>query len=103
MNLQVLPMKYLPLKLDMASSKRGFTLLGMLLVLVIVSLLIIISMSYSQQKTEAVRIDKTVADIEQILNASLAFYIENGVWPKHLSCLQGINSNETGCKSVVPY
>ena len=59
----------------------GFTLLEMLLVLVIVAALLVIGMNYMQQKATAMRIDRTALQMQQILNAGLAYYVSNGKWP----------------------
>lgn len=67
---------------------RGFTLIEMLLVMVIVSALIFMGVRYLQQKTLNTRIDRTITQMQQILNASLAFYVANGHWPSAVQELQ---------------
>lgn len=64
-----------------SNNVTGFTLIEMLLVLVIVSALIFMSIGYLQQKTLQMRVDRTVLQMQQILNAALAFYVSNGYWP----------------------
>ncbi len=59
----------------------GFTLLEMMLVAVMVSWLIVMSISYVQQRTRAISIDRATAQMEQILNAGLSYYVNNGTWP----------------------
>ena len=68
--------------------QRGFTLIEVILVLVIVSIIIVLGMNYMQQKTQATRIERTSLQIQQILNAGLAFYVLNGRWPTGLAELQ---------------
>ncbi len=69
----------------------GFTLIEMLLVLVIVSMFIYMSVGYIQQKTLQMRIDRTSIQMQQILNAGMAYYVANGTWPQgpDLTNLQG--------------
>lgn len=67
---------------------KGFTLIEMLLVLVVASMLIYMGLTYVQQKTLATRQDRTVLQMTQILNASLAYFISNGSWPASVAALQ---------------
>lgn len=86
---------------------KGFTLLEMLLVLAIASMIIYLSIGYMQQKTLQMRIDKTALQMQQILAASMAYYVANGQWPDSVKCLQGVNNacsaNASGTKSTVQY
>jgi len=68
----------------------GFTLIEMLLVIVIVGAIIYASAGYIQQKTMQMRIDRASTQMQQILNASMSFYITNGRWPTALAELQGV-------------
>lgn len=67
---------------------RGFTLIEMLLVLVIVSGIIYIGAGYLQQRALSLRIDRTSGQMQQILNAGMSYYISNNAWPSSLSDLQ---------------
>lgn len=69
---------------------NGVTLVEMLLVLVIISMIILMSVGYLQQRTLAARIDRTATTMQQILNAALSYYVVNGTWPTSLACLQGV-------------
>ncbi len=66
--------------------KKGFTLIEMLLVLVVMSAILVMYIGYMNQKTEQMRLDKTALQIQQILNAGLAYYVNNNVWP--VNCTQ---------------
>lgn len=77
------------------SHNKGFTLIEMLLVLVIASMIIFMATGYIQEKTLASRIDRASLQMQQILNASLSYYVTNGFWPTSLACLQG--SGGAGC------
>lgn len=68
---------------------KGFTLIEMLLVAVIVAMILYAAMAYFQQRALQSRIDRTSAQMQQILNAALAYYVSNGTWPANLACLQG--------------
>lgn len=67
----------------------GITLVEMLLVLTIISMMLYMGIGYFQNRTESIRIDRTSMQMQQILNAALAFYVLNGRWPTALSELQG--------------
>jgi prepilin-type N-terminal cleavage/methylation domain-containing protein len=63
--------------------KNGFTLIEMMLVLVIVSAMIYMGAGYLQQRTLQLKVDREVAEIQQILNAAVAYYITNNyTWPE---------------------
>jgi len=68
----------------------GFTLIEMLLVLIIVSMIIYMGLGYLQQRTVQIRMDRTSLQMQQILNAGMAYYIANSTWPANLACLQGV-------------
>ena len=72
---------------------QGFTLVEIMLVLVIVSTLIYMGVGYIQQKTEYLRINRTVLQMQQIMNASLAYYVANGTWPPSW----GSSPSSVGC------
>lgn len=59
----------------------GFTLIEMLLVMVIIAAIIYASIGYVTRRTEQMRIDKTSLQMQQILNAGMAYYVDNGKWP----------------------
>lgn len=63
------------------SIKNGFTLLEMLLVLVIVSSLIAMFLNFTTKQFHQQQRDKTVVQMQQILNAALAYYVNYGSWP----------------------
>lgn len=64
---------------------RGFTLIEILLVLVIISIIIWASTSYLQQRALQMRIDRTSVQMQQILNAAMSYYVFNGSWPQNAS------------------
>lgn len=70
------------------SSKKGFTLIEMLLVMVIIGMMLYAAIGYIQQRSQAIRIDRTSAQMQQILNAGLSYYIANGTWPDNIIWLQ---------------
>lgn len=75
---------------------KGFSLIEMLLVSVIILMVLYGAMSYYQQKAQTTRVDRTAAQMQQILNAAMSYYVMNGKWPLDLQCLQGINP-DTSC------
>lgn len=66
----------------------GFTLIEMMLVMVIIAIILYASIGYMQQRTQALRIDRTVVTMQQVLNAALAYYVVNGTWPANIGTLQ---------------
>jgi prepilin-type N-terminal cleavage/methylation domain-containing protein len=60
---------------------KGFTLIEMLLVMVIIASVIFMMTNYLQQRTFNMSIDRTSLQMQQILNAGLAYYVANGNWP----------------------
>lgn len=68
-------------------TKDGYSLIELLLVLVVVSMILFISLNYSVKKAEQDRIDRTVTQMQQILNAALAYYVANNAWPTSLAVL----------------
>jgi prepilin-type N-terminal cleavage/methylation domain-containing protein len=60
---------------------KGFSLFEILLVMVIVGALIVMGTNFIQQRTTQARIDRTVMDMQQILNAAMSYYVANGSWP----------------------
>lgn len=88
---------------------RGFTLVGILLILVIISAVFYGMISYYQQKSMQNAIDRSALQMQQILNAALSYYVSNGYWPgmgvndvgvvSALQCLYGSSSNPPDCQS----
>ena len=61
--------------------RKGFTLIEMMLVMVIVSMFIFMGVGYVQQRAVAQRIDITTLQLQQLLNVGLSYYVSNGSWP----------------------
>lgn len=68
-------------------AKKGYSLIELMLVLVIVSMILFIGLNYTVKKAEQDRIDRTATQMQQILNAGLAFYVANNAWPTSLAAL----------------
>ena len=75
---------------------KGFTLLEILLVLAIASSLVVLMLNYTTQKSDELRRDKTVLQMQQILNAGLSFYLANAYWP-----LVGASINSPQCENGI--
>lgn len=60
---------------------KGFTLIEMLLVLTIASSIILLFLNFTTRRTDDARRDKTVLQIQQIMSAALAYYVNNSAWP----------------------
>lgn len=73
---------------------KGVTLLEVMLVLAIASSLLVMMLNYTTQKSDELRRDKTVIQMQQILNAALSFYVNNSYWP-----ISGASSEDTRCSA----
>ena len=60
---------------------RGFTLIEMMLVLVIMTSILLMIIGFVQQKTAEMRRDRAAMQIQMILNAALSYYVNNSAWP----------------------
>jgi prepilin-type N-terminal cleavage/methylation domain-containing protein len=61
--------------------QSGVTLLEMMLVMVIAAAMVSMLIGYVQQKTAEMRRDRVALQMEQILNAGLAYYVNKTTWP----------------------
>lgn len=68
----------------MKKNNRGITLLEMLLVLAIAGSVFAMMVSYVNQRSEEMRIDRAAQQFQGIMNAALAYYVNNSQWP--LTC-----------------
>lgn len=59
----------------------GMTLIEMLLILAVASSILTMILTYSTEKMEELRRDRASLQMEQILNAALAYYVVYGQWP----------------------
>ncbi|TAK77652.1 MAG: type II secretion system protein [Gammaproteobacteria bacterium] len=69
------------MKTTMKEKMKGVTLIEIMLVLVVVSMLIVMGVNYTQQQVLTNKIDKTVVDMQQILNGALTYYVQHSTWP----------------------
>jgi prepilin-type N-terminal cleavage/methylation domain-containing protein len=60
---------------------KGFTLLEMMLVMAIMSTIFALLASYTSQKFDQMRRERCAMQMQQLLNASLSYYLANGKWP----------------------
>ena len=74
--------------IDLRHRVKGFSLLEVLLVLAIMATVMVSLLSYTTHKSDEMRRDRTVMQVEQILNAGLAYYVNLGSWPTALTQLQ---------------
>lgn len=88
-------MRWLICKSKMKMS--GFSLIEMLLVLVIVGVLILTVGNYMQLRMDQMKTDKASIQMQQILNAGLAYYVNVGSWPQTIACLQGDTADGADC------
>lgn len=70
---------------------NGFTLFEMLLVLVIITTILLMMMGYMTSRMDESRRDRAVLQMEQVLNAGMAYYINYSNWPASMTDLQTNN------------
>lgn len=68
--------------------QSGFSLIEMMLVAAIIGGIIYMGIGYTQQRTSALMIDRASAQMQQILNAGLSYYVSYGSWPANIAALQ---------------
>lgn len=59
----------------------GVTLLEMLLVLAVISTVLVMILGYVTQKSAELRRDRVTLQMQQLLNAAMAYYVNNSSWP----------------------
>lgn len=85
------------------SSEKGFSLVELLLVMVVVSMFIVAGVGYIQQRTFQSRMDLTALQLQQILNASLSYYVANGSWPVSApNVVSDLSLLQTGTIAYIP-
>lgn len=60
---------------------KGFTLLETMLVLAIMGGILVLAINYGSRQLAQYKRDKTAIQVQQILNAGLAYYTTYGTWP----------------------
>lgn len=65
--------------------KKGFTLLEMLLVILIMTAIAFFAIRMQQQKFKELSVNRTATQINQIFAAATSYYIDNGDWPQSTS------------------
>ena len=66
---------------------HGITLLELMLVLVIMAVFAVMGVNMMQQHMREAQLDQTSIQMQQILHAGLAYYINHGNWPASMSVL----------------
>lgn len=69
-------------------SQRGFTLLELLLVLAIMASLTVAGLGWYRHRVAQAKVVKTGLQMQQLLQAGMAYYVDHRVWPSSVSKLQ---------------
>jgi prepilin-type N-terminal cleavage/methylation domain-containing protein len=69
------------MKIDKIKKITGFTMMEILLVMVIISILFFMAANYMQQRLRDERINRTVIQMQQVINGALNYYAEKKDWP----------------------
>jgi prepilin-type N-terminal cleavage/methylation domain-containing protein len=75
--------------------KSGFTLIEILFVIAILGVIFAIGLAMTQKHTEQFKVEKTALQIQQLLQAAAAYYVDNACWPNAPEC-------KTSGMNVVP-
>jgi len=78
------------------SKHAGVTLLEIMLVLAIIGGIMVMAINYGTRQVAQQRRDKTAMQIQQILNAGLAYYNVNGAWPVTTCNFNSTNPSASG-------
>lgn len=89
----------------MPQRSKGLTLIEVLLALVISSAMILLFINFTTRKADQMRIDKTVLQMNQIINSALAFYTRNGsfnISKNYADCGAPESLSETKLNDIAP-
>lgn len=75
--------------------QSGVTLLELILVIVISSAVFVAISQYLSIQSREIRVERTVAQIQQILDAATAYYVVNGKWPDEKCQQPAMKTGET--------
>ncbi len=84
---------------QLGRKQLGVTLIETMLVAVVIGMMFVMYVGYTEQRTRTMTIDRASQQMQQILNAALSYYIANGDWPTALSDMQPAPSGS----STIPY
>lgn len=84
---------------QLGRKQLGVTLIETMLVAVVIGMMFVMYVGYTEQRTRTLTIDRASQQMQQILNAALSYYIANGDWPTQLSDMQPAPSGS----STIPY
>ncbi len=66
---------------------RGFTLVELLLVIAVMSILTAVGVMSYRRYFQANRLDKVAISMQHVLEAAMAFYVDNNTWPEDHHCV----------------
>lgn len=69
------------------SKLLGFTLIELLFVIAISSILVSLGIVMMQQRNQQAKVEKTALQMQQLMLAGLAYYVDNNCWPETGTCL----------------
>lgn len=72
---------------------KAFTLIELLLVIAIISILAAVGVMTYRQSFQTNRVDKVSIEMQHVLEAAMAFYVDNNAWPEAQPCDSSIQTN----------
>lgn len=75
------------------NTTKGFTLIELLLVIALIAAMTVSGVAFYRQRTTQLKIEKTSLQMQQWLQAAMAYYVDNGAWPADASALLEDPSN----------
>lgn len=73
----------------MKSKTKGFTLIELLFVIAIISVIAAAGMSIVKQRAQEAKVEKCALQMQQMLQAGMAYYVDNNCWPHEAKCASG--------------
>ena len=67
-------------------AQHGFTLVELLLVIAVVSIMTAIGISTYRRHFQSTRAEKVSLEIQQVLEAAMAYHTDQGQWPAQRIC-----------------
>lgn len=72
------------------SMQRAFTLIELLFVIAIIAVIASLGLSTVTQRAQEAKVEKAALQMQQLLQAGMTYYVDNGCWPGASECSPGV-------------